>query len=147
MTSVERKITRSSLYFNKPRPHTLIYKRAHFVLSSSNQICFLLSLSCTRYSFVRPFLMKEQSHTDCFIIEARLNDNRLKLYEKSVIKIRQLRSSDAILKILFFRFGYNSPTFSREFWWLQESVLDFHVYIFYITFFKRTLLKLNKFSD
>jgi hypothetical protein len=32
--------------------------------------------------------MKEQSHTECFIIEARLNDNRLKLYEKIDIKIR-----------------------------------------------------------
>jgi hypothetical protein len=32
--------------------------------------------------------MKEHSYTDCFIIEARLNDNRLKLYEKIDIKIR-----------------------------------------------------------
>jgi hypothetical protein len=32
--------------------------------------------------------MKEQSHTECFIIEVRLNDNRLKLYEKIDIKIR-----------------------------------------------------------
>jgi hypothetical protein len=32
--------------------------------------------------------MKKQSDTESFIIEARLNDNRLKLYEKIDIKIR-----------------------------------------------------------
>jgi hypothetical protein len=57
--------------------------------------------------------MKEQSHTECFIIEARLNDNRLKMYEKIDIKMRYLVSSDAILKILFFLFG--SVRFSLNF--------------------------------
>jgi hypothetical protein len=42
--------------------------------------------------------MKEHFDTECFIIEVRLNDNRLKLYQK----IRYLGGCDEILKILFF---------------------------------------------
>jgi hypothetical protein len=72
--------------------------------------------------------MKEHSHTECFIIEARLNDNRLKLYEKIDIKIIQLGSSDEILKILVFSVRFGSVQESSNFFRFRfGSVFHFSI--------------------